>query len=163
MWFLFLEIWVWLLIAFVLGWFAHWFFCCRNKEVHTSTASDNDTNTEANALATSAASGTANSVSEIPISDSWKPLGFSQRPDDADDLKRVKGIGGVIEGTLNELGIFKFDQISAWTDDNVAWVDNFISFPGRIEREDWRRQAKALASGHVTEFAARVDKGDVDY
>jgi hypothetical protein len=31
MWFLFFQIWLWLLVAFVAGWFAHWFFCCRGK------------------------------------------------------------------------------------------------------------------------------------
>ena len=153
MWFLFFEIWVWLLIAFVLGWFSHWFFCCRNKNDEEKTedvVTNNDLVTEADSQ-------------EIAVSDNWKPLGFSTAPDDFDDLKRIKGVGGVIESTLNELGIFKFSQIAEWSDDNVAWVDNFISFPGRIDRENWRDQAQALASGELTEFAARVDKGDVDY
>ena len=33
MWFLFLEIWVWVVIAFALGWSSHWFLSSRGKEV----------------------------------------------------------------------------------------------------------------------------------
>ncbi len=29
MWYLFLQIWGWLLAAFVLGWFAHWIYIRR--------------------------------------------------------------------------------------------------------------------------------------
>ena len=64
---------------------------------------------------------------------------------DEDDLKKIKGIGPVNEKALNELGIFKFSQIAAWTPSNVDWVEDFMSFPGRIEREDWIAQAKILA------------------
>ena len=68
------------------------------------------------------------------------PLG-----DQKDDLKLVSGIGPKIESTLNELGIFHFSQIAAWTGDNVAWVDGYLSFKGRIQRENWISQAKELA------------------
>lgn len=79
-----------------------------------------------------------------------------------DDLKRVKGIGPVNEKALNELGILKFSQIAGWTPANVDWVEDFMSFPGRIEREDWIAQAKALAEGEETEFSKRVDAGEVE-
>lgn len=78
-----------------------------------------------------------------------------------DDLKRIKGIGPVNERALNELGIFKFTQIAAWTPSNVEWVEGSLSFPGRIGREDWISQAKALADGVETEFSKRVDAGQV--
>ena len=162
MWFLFLEIFVWLFISFALGMFVMWFFCCRKKEAQESSVNFSGGKVESAALAPTEKVA-ATPVAETGINSSWKPSGFSERPDDADDLKRVKGIGAVIERTLNELGIFKFEQIAEWTEDNVAWVDNFISFPGRIKREDWVEQTKDLARGHVTEFAARVDKGDVGY
>ena len=29
MWFLFFEIWLWLILSFALGWFSHWFFLNR--------------------------------------------------------------------------------------------------------------------------------------
>lgn len=79
-----------------------------------------------------------------------------------DDLKRIKGIGPVNEKALNELGILKFSQIAGWTPANVDWVEDFMSFPGRIEREDWIAQAKALAEGEETEFSKRVDAGEVE-
>lgn len=78
-----------------------------------------------------------------------------------DDLKRIKGIGPKNEEALNELGIFTFAQIAAWTPENIDWIEDFLSFPGRIEREDWIKQAVQLASGEETEFSKRVDAGDV--
>lgn len=81
---------------------------------------------------------------------------------DEDDLKRIKGIGPVNEKALNELGIFKFAQIATWTAANVDWVEDFMSFPGRIEREDWITQARVLADGEETAFSKRVDAGDVE-
>ena len=64
-----------------------------------------------------------------------------------DDLKEISGIGPKIETTLNELGIFHFHQIASWTRDNVAWVDGYLSFKGRIDREKWIEQSKELAGG----------------
>ena len=50
------------------------------------------------------------------------------------------------EAQLNELGIYTFADIAAWTPENVAWVEDYLSFPGRIEREGWIAQAVELAS-----------------
>ncbi len=78
-----------------------------------------------------------------------------------DDLKRIKGVGPKIEKTLNELGIYHFDQIAGWSPKTVEWINGFISFKDRIQREKWIEQAKKLADGKETEFSKRVDKGDV--
>ncbi len=91
-----------------------------------------------------------------------KPETVEVAAGDEDDLKRIKGIGPVNEKALNELGIFKFSQIAAWTQANVDWVEDSMSFPGRIEREDWIAQAKTLAEGDETEFSKRVDAGEVE-
>ena len=91
-----------------------------------------------------------------------KPETVEVAAGEEDDLKRIKGIGPVNEKALNELGIFKFSQIAAWTPANVDWVEEFMSFPGRIEREDWIAQAKTLATGDDTEFSKRVDAGEVE-
>jgi NADH-quinone oxidoreductase subunit E len=61
-----------------------------------------------------------------------------------DDLKKIKGVGPKLEGTLNGLGIYHFDQIAAWTESEVAWVDERLKFKGRIERDGWIGQAKTL-------------------
>ncbi len=152
--YLFLEIWFFLLLAFLLGMFVQWFFCCRNKKEDVAITAAPIASTE---------TVTAEVEEKVAVDDSWKPLGLSSRPVDADELKRIKGIGAVIEKTLNELGIYKFEQIADWSSDNVAWVENFLAFPGRIDREDWINQANTLSSGGTTEFAKRVDKGDVNY
>ena len=64
----------------------------------------------------------------------------------ADDLKLIKGVGPKLEGVLNELGFWHFDQISKWTDSEIAWVDNRLKFKGRIVRDGWIAQATELAA-----------------
>lgn len=91
-----------------------------------------------------------------------KPETVTVQAGEEDDLKRIKGIGPVNEKALNGLGIFRFAQIAAWTPANIDWVEDSLSFPGRIEREDWIAQAKTLAEGEETEFSKRVDAGEVE-
>ncbi|MDU8910553.1 NADH-quinone oxidoreductase subunit NuoE [Aestuariicoccus sp. MJ-SS9] len=80
----------------------------------------------------------------------------------ADDLKQISGIGPKLEKLCNSLGFYHFDQIANWTPEEVAWVDqNLKGFKGRVTRDDWVSQAKVLASGGETDFAARVKKGSV--
>jgi len=63
-----------------------------------------------------------------------------------DDLKKIKGVGPKLETTLNKLGIYHFDQIASWKTDEIEWVDNYLSFKGRIERDDWISQAKKFGN-----------------
>lgn len=80
----------------------------------------------------------------------------------ADDLKKIKGIGPKLEQLCNSMGFFHFDQIAAWSDQEVAWVNaNLAGFKGRVSRDNWVEQAKLLATGGETEFSKRVDKGSV--
>ncbi|MBU1287206.1 MAG: hypothetical protein KJ871_05710 [Alphaproteobacteria bacterium] len=67
-----------------------------------------------------------------------------------DDLTIIGGIGPKIQEVLNELGIFHYDQIAAWSPANIAWVDDHLNFSGRIAREGWVEQA-AILSGDVAE------------
>ena len=92
-----------------------------------------------------------------------KPVLLSEaREGGADDLKQIKGVGPKLEGVLNGIGVFHFDQIAAWSDEEVAWADqNLVGFKGRVSRDNWVEQAKQLASGEETEFSKRVKKGDV--
>ena len=64
----------------------------------------------------------------------------------ADDLKKISGVGPKLEALLNEMGFWHFAQIAAWTPAEIAWVDARLKFKGRIERDGWIAQA--------TEFAA---------
>ncbi|MBS1167222.1 MAG: rpsB 1 [Proteobacteria bacterium] len=68
-----------------------------------------------------------------------------------DDLRRIRGIGPQNTTRLNALGIYHLDQIAAWTPAEARWVGAYLAFPGRIEREDWIGQAKALVSGRGDE------------
>ena len=63
----------------------------------------------------------------------------------ADDLKKLSGVGPALEKKLNEAGVTTFAQIAAWTEEDVAAMDEKLSFKGRIEREGWIDQAKELA------------------
>ncbi|MEM8977950.1 MAG: 50S ribosomal protein L21 [Pseudomonadota bacterium] len=66
-----------------------------------------------------------------------------------DDLKRISGVGPKLEGLLHENGVFHFDQIMAWGPSEIAYMDDQLSFKGRIERDNWIAQA--------TEFAAEKE------
>jgi large subunit ribosomal protein L21 len=65
----------------------------------------------------------------------------------ADDLKKLSGVGPALEKKLLEAGVTSFAQIAAWTEADIAAFDEKLNFKGRIEREDWVAQAKALANG----------------
>lgn len=84
-----------------------------------------------------------------------QPLGLAAAIDgQADDLKLIKGVGPVLEALLHRLGYFHFHQIAAWTPEEVAWVDdNLEEFKGRVSREGWVEQARALAEGDGTAHA----------
>lgn len=69
------------------------------------------------------------------------------RDGQADDLKKISGVGPKLEGLLNENGVFHFDQIAAWNADEIAYMDDQLSFKGRIERDDWVAQAKEFMKG----------------
>lgn len=68
------------------------------------------------------------------------------RPDgEPDDLKKISGVGPVLEKKLNGFGITKFAQVAAFTKADIEMVDNALSFKGRIERDNWLAQAAELA------------------
>jgi NADH-quinone oxidoreductase subunit E len=64
-----------------------------------------------------------------------------------DDLKEISGIGLKIEDALHDLGIYHYDQIANWSAENIRWIDNYLNFKGRVERENWVGQAKILSAG----------------
>jgi small subunit ribosomal protein S2 len=61
----------------------------------------------------------------------------------ADDLTNINGIGPVIAGKLNDLGITTFKQIAEFSAEDVERIDGELNFKGRIEREEWISQAQA--------------------
>tara|TARA_R110002167_G_scaffold269334_2_gene475781 strand:+ start:43003 stop:44109 length:1107 start_codon:yes stop_codon:yes gene_type:complete len=69
------------------------------------------------------------------------------RKSGADDLKLISGVGPKLEGVLNDLGFWHFDQVAKWTQAEIAWVDSRLKFKGRIARDNWVAQATKLAKG----------------
>ena len=64
-----------------------------------------------------------------------------------DDLTAIEGIGPRIQDVLNGIGVYHLDQIAEWTPENAAWIDDYLSFSGRVEREDWVGQASTRLAG----------------
>lgn len=91
----------------------------------------------------------ASVVAEVPTPDPAEdaeeggPL-FEAPSGDPDDLKKIVGVGPVLEGKLRALGITQFDQIAAFNTEDVARIDERLNFKGRIDRDDWIGQATAL-------------------
>jgi large subunit ribosomal protein L19 len=90
--------------------------------------------------------------------------GFKRPKGDADDLTRIQGVTADLAGQLNGLGVIKFDQVANFSDDDIANVDETLSLGGRIEKDDWVRQAQALlaelAAAEVSAADDKADKGD---
>jgi len=64
---------------------------------------------------------------------------------EADDLKALTGVGPVLEKALNEFGIFHYRQIGGLKKAEIAEIDEALDLKGRIERDEWVKQAKELA------------------
>lgn len=90
----------------------------------------------------------AKTEAEAPAVEGTKPANLltEARDGQADDLKKISGVGPKLEGLLNQNGVFHFDQIAAWTSSEIAYMDDQLSFKGRIERDGWIDQAKQFAS-----------------
>ena len=65
----------------------------------------------------------------------------------ADDLTRISGVGPVIVKKLHALDVTTFAQIAAWTPEDVAAMDDKLNFKGRIDRDEWLKQAAEFAKG----------------
>ena len=70
--------------------------------------------------------------------------------EEKDDLKMINGIGPALEGKLNAAGFCAYRQIANLTDADVNRLEaEVIHLRGRIHRDDWIGQAKAL---HVRKY-----------
>ncbi len=66
---------------------------------------------------------------------------------EADDLSQISGVGPVIVKKLHAEGVTTFAQIAAWTPADIADMDEKLNFKGRIDRDEWLKQAAELAKG----------------
>jgi len=69
---------------------------------------------------------------------------FEAPEGEPDDLKKISGVGPVLEQKLHSLGITKLDQIANFSDEEIEKIDSALNFKGRIQRDDWIGQARAL-------------------
>ncbi len=80
---------------------------------------------------------------ETQASDAEQTKKSSESGTKRDDLKRIKGIGLVLERLLHKNEVYTFQQIADWTQEDVDRVDvKLENFKGRIRRDDWIKQAK---------------------
>ncbi len=63
-----------------------------------------------------------------------------------DDLKVIRGIGPVLERTLNDADIQTWEQLAALNADEITLIEQSIDFPGRMTREQWVEQATELVA-----------------
>jgi len=73
-----------------------------------------------------------------------KSYGLKKPTQKPDDLKLISGVGEVLEKTLHKCGIYYFEQIAGFNRKDVTAVDEMLNFKGRIDRDDWIKQARTL-------------------
>lgn len=145
------------LIMLLLDWGKHTPINDTNYDTNASPAEDSNVTkpaiaTPATATNFAATSTASDSIEEKTVSrennqSSVTPL--FDKPEETDDLKVIKGIGVVMEQTLNDLGITTFKQLAGFKQAEVKMVSDVLSesnagFGDRIERDEWVDQAKNL-------------------
>ena len=121
------------------------------KPVPAKTTAVADKAAPKRAASSKAATKPAPAAAVASVDDKNRPAGIA-KPAQPDNLKMISGVGPKIEGILHSLGIFTFSQVASWKKAEREWVDGYLKFKGRIEREDWLNQAKALAKGGEAEY-----------
>ena len=180
-----LEIFLLLLLALVIGWLIGWFLRCvllrrderapelpkvsapefkprhkpvaRAKPAHAPAAVAAEpaarAETAGEADGAAAAAGGATAAKDMPVYGLSSPVG------EPDDLQMISGIGPKLEKMLHDMGIYHFAQIAAWKKKDIEEIDSKLKFKGRIEREEWVRQAKLLAAGKLDQFEREYGTG----
>ena len=158
--FLLTEIWVLLLLAALLGLVSGWLMFGNGTATASAGSGDLERLQSENARLQSQIMAFETRGGDLAAETAGKPPEQLDAPrgGQADDLKRISGIGPRMEQMCNMLGFWHYDQIAKWTDEEVAWVDqNLQGFKGRVTRDDWVPQAKILAEGGETEFSKQQD------
>ena len=66
----------------------------------------------------------------------------------AEDLKNISGIGPRLEKALNERGIRRYADIASLSKAALKKIDAELGLEGRVMRDDWAGQARALSGGN---------------
>ncbi len=73
-----------------------------------------------------------------------------------DDLKKIYGIGPVLEKRLNDLGVYFFREIAMWTkEDILRYEEHLKEFRDRIERDHW---VEGASEAHFKKYGERLEK-----
>ena len=133
---------LWFVLGVIVGAAAIWFFLNR-RCVEQLAERDREINELRSQLS---AAEQPSKTDLLPSSSAPTDKRDSSSPSSghADDLTRIKGIGSVLNGKLNRLGITTLRQIADFDDADIERINKELDFPGRIEREQWVEQAKAL-------------------
>jgi len=152
-----LELALWILLAFfsgcIIGYVLRAVLAGKSTPVSAEVPAVEAGDLEPQPVAADAPFAAAAILEDPQAARAERPKGIAQaRGGKPDNLQRISGIGPKNERTLHGLGFFHFDQIAAWSDEEVAWVDDHLKFNGRIIREEWILQAGLLAEGKEDEF-----------
>ena len=72
----------------------------------------------------------------------WK--GFKKPKGEVENLTQITGIDADLAARLKQLNLYRIEQVANLSDDDIANVDEALKLDGRIEKQDWVGQAKAL-------------------
>ena len=99
---------------------------------------------------------------EEDVETGTKPTGIdAPRNGKGDNLRQIEGVGPALEKLLHSMGIFHFDQIAAWGEPEIAWMDSQLKgFKGRVTRDKWVAQAKLIGEVGIEEFLIRAKTND---
>ena len=125
----------------------------REKAEAAKKAAGQEKASEVQGLMGESATG-ADEKSKVPLFGLKEPTAG-----EPDNLQMISGIGPKLEKLLHDLGIYYFAQIARWDEKAIAEVDDKLKFKGRIERDEWVRQAKLLAEGKLEEFERDYGSG----
>ncbi|MDE1467031.1 hypothetical protein [Aurantiacibacter sp. D1-12] len=155
-----------LLIGFATGWWV-WADALSSEHEHDAE-SDIDTDAEAEAqtfappeedgIAPEPADATplaGAAVAGAAAASSKSGPAIAAAVGESDDLTRISGIGPKLNDLCQSLGVRRFDQIAAWSTEDVAEVDRCLTVKGRIQRDEWVPQAQLLAAGNDAEWERR--------
>jgi len=123
-----LQTFIVLLVIIIIVLFFIWLLICKGKGTSCQCKTTADTSPK----------------ESEEVTETSRPSAMDKPEGEADDLKKINGIGPKLEQTLNELGIFHYKQLAEFTEDNITWVDDHLKFKGRIQRDNWIDQAKKL-------------------
>jgi large subunit ribosomal protein L21 len=77
-----------------------------------------------------------------------RPVRVAAAPrEGSSNLSLIAGIGPTLEKKLRAAGVESWEQIAAWTPEDVTRLDKELALRGRVVREEWIEQAQELLDG----------------